>query len=173
MLSLALPHSCCVALRISVTREMELCGGTITLCDRICDDFKTSFSGLQRESAVRLIMRHTLRTMGLRSEFVGITVGTACRHAKSFPTDQSVTLLFGSCRAHHRRFAWQRGPATLQGRIFGSTTRCLPGVGRMQPVKIARVTSETFAWKESACWDSALARLYCVDCELRKLATDV
>src|SRR5579864_6093452 len=39
----------------------------------------------------------------------------------------------------------------------------------MQQVEITSVTNETFAWGESACWDDALARLYCVDCEFREL----
>jgi sugar lactone lactonase YvrE len=39
----------------------------------------------------------------------------------------------------------------------------------MQRLKITRVANGTFAWGESACWDDALARLYCVDCEIREL----
>src|SRR5215472_8457388 len=40
---------------------------------------------------------------------------------------------------------------------------------RMQQPTITTVTDAKFAWGESACWDDALARLYCVDCEFREL----
>jgi sugar lactone lactonase YvrE len=39
----------------------------------------------------------------------------------------------------------------------------------MQQMKITSVTNETFAWGESACWDDASSRFYCVDCEFREL----
>ena len=39
----------------------------------------------------------------------------------------------------------------------------------MQRPDITTLADAKFAWGESACWDDALARLYCVDCEMREL----
>jgi len=40
----------------------------------------------------------------------------------------------------------------------------------MHQLTMTTLADAKFAWGESACWDDALARLYCVDCERRELA---